>query len=132
MSCEEVTDGAVESLKILHSQQGWEYDFPDLDAEEFVVKRAVYDEDGRVVGAVVARKTVELYFLGDPEWRTPRWRLEALKTLHEGVRIELARLGYSDGHIWIPPQVKRGFVRRLRKMFGWQDNNWQCLSRKVG
>lgn len=116
---------------MFHVEQSWSYDFPDLSQSEFVVKKAVRDEDGDVVGAVVARKTVELYFLGDPGWRTPRWRLEALKVLHEGVRMDLARLGYTDGHCWLPPEVKDGFMRRMVRMFGWQVNPWRCLSRKV-
>ena len=131
MCCEDFQDGDVEQLREMHKEQGWAYDFPDLDEAQFVVKKVIRDEGGELVGAVVARKTVEVYLLGNPTWRTPRWRLEALKVLHEGIRIELARQGYADGHCWLPPQVKEGFARRLMKMFGWQLNEWRCLSRKV-
>ena len=131
MSCSDLQVADVARLKLMHSEQAWPYDFPDLDDAEFVVKRAVHDEDGNVVGAVIARKTVELYFLGDPQWRTPRWRLEALKLLHEGVRLELRKLGYSDGHCWIPPQVEKSFGRRLVNTFGWAASRWKCYSRRT-
>jgi len=131
MCCEDLQRADIARLRLMHAEQQWPYDFPNLDAAEFVVKKVMHDEDGNVVGAVVARKTVELYFLGDSNWRTPQWRLEALKILHEGVRVELKRQGYSDGHCWIPPEVKDGFMRRMVKMFGWQLNEWRCLSRKV-
>jgi len=105
---------------------------PDLLEPQFVSKRALYDENGAFVACVVARKTVELYFLGNQEWRTPRWRLEALKKLHEDMNGKLRTLGFTDGHVWLPPQVGKSFGKRLIKIFGWQANDWRCLSRKVG
>ena len=131
MSCSDLTDSDVETLKRFHAEQKWPYDFPDLDEQQFVVKRALHDDDGALVGGVVARKSVELYFLGDATWRTPRWRLEALKLMHEDMRVDLAKQEYTDGHCWLPPQVSKSFGKRLKKTFGWRKSTWDVYSRKV-
>lgn len=114
-------------LKELFAQQGFEYDFPDL--RPMVGALAVEDE-GVIVEAVMARPTVELYFLGDAKWRTPQMRMEALKVLHEAMRRELCGKGFEDAHVWIPPQ-KKSFVRRLMRNFGWTAPLWTNLTRST-
>ena len=114
-----------------HSESGFDYKLPDFDSPIFPVARVVVDEDDRPVQLVACRKTVEIFFLGDSEWRNPRWRLEALTQLHEDVRRELERLGYEDGHCWPPPQVEKSFGKRLSRLFGWVKSDWASYSRKV-
>jgi hypothetical protein len=129
MSCSDLTTAEIPVLAQMHQAQEWPYAFPDLEHEQFVTKRVLHDEDGGLVGCVVARKTVELFFIGNPQWRTPKWRMEALTMLHEDTRRELRERGYMDGHCWIPPQV-RNFGRRLKRM-GWSLNPWDCWSRET-
>jgi len=124
-----LTEREIPALQALHKEQEWPYPFPNLDQEQFISKRVLRDENGEFVGCVVARKTAELYLIGNPNWRTPKWRMEALKMMHNDMRQELRNQGYADGHCWIPPQVKN-FGRRLKRL-GWQLNPWDCWSRET-
>ena len=116
-------------LKELFASRGFEYTLPDFETGEFVVRRVITDDDGQIVNAVMGRKTVELFLLADGGWRTPRWRFEALRIIHEDVRSQLARLGYKDAHVWLPPTICKAFGRRLQKFFNWNPNPWPCYSR---
>lgn len=130
MKVREVRPDDIPRLKEIYQQQGLPYDFPDLDAAQFLVKQVVVDGDDRAVLGVACRQTVELYLLIDSTWNTPRWRLEAFKAIHESVRLELVGKGIEDAHCWLPPQVSKSFGRRLQS-FGYRVNKWLCLSRET-
>jgi hypothetical protein len=118
-------------LRDLHRKQGFSYIFPSLYDPNFVEKWAFTDEGGSIVQCVLARRTVELYFLADPEYASPRWRYEAFRLLHEQMRLRLRIRGYADAHLWCPPALVKSFARRLRNGFGWLRNDWLCLSRST-
>lgn len=110
----------------LFESQNFTYDLPDL--RSFVAAQVLEDE-GQIIQAVLARPTVELYFLGDPEWRTPQWRMEALRKIHESMRLELRGKGFEDVHVFLPPEKEKSFGRRLMKSFHWTRPLWTCLTR---
>ena len=117
-------------IQQLFEQQGFAYQLPDR--REFVAGQVVEDEHG-VVMAILARPTVELYMLADPTWKTPAMRFEALRKIHESMRLELRAKGFHYVHVWIPPQ-KKSFVQRLKKSFGWVGDGspeWTCLTRST-
>lgn len=114
-------------LKELFERQGFTYDFPDLRA---MVAALAAVADGKIVQAVLARPTVELYFLIDGQWRNPSWRMEALRQLHEAMRRELHGKGFEDAHTWIPPE-KKSFVSRLMRSFDWTRPQWTSLTRST-
>ena len=116
-------------LRALYDAQGFDYPFPDLTETQFVERWVMVDEQDNPVQAVVARQTVELYFFADRTYRTPRWRFEAFRHLHEWMRQKAEERGLVDAHLWIPPQIEKSFARRLRNGFGWRVNRWLCLSR---
>lgn len=110
-------------------RQGFSYQLPDRG--EFVAGQVI-DDNGAVM-AILARPTVELYMLSDPDWATPAMRFEALRKIHESMRLELRAKGFRDVHIWVPPQ-KKSFVQRLKKSFGWTGDGspeWTCLTRST-
>lgn len=116
-------------IQELFEQQGFKYSLPDR--REFVAAMAV--EDDGVVMAILARPTVELYMLADANWKTPAMRFEALRKIHESMRLELHGKGFRDVHVWVPPQ-KKSFVQRLKKSFGWVGDGspeWTCLTRST-
>lgn len=122
-----LTTSDSQRLRQLFAEQGFEYDLPDV--RMLVAAQGIEDDSG-LVQAVLARPTVELYFLGDGKWKTPAQRFEALRILHESMRRDLAAKGFSDAHVWIPPQ-KKSFVRRLMKTFGWTLPVWTNLTRST-
>lgn len=131
MRCRDLQPEDLPRLKEMFSRQGFDYEFPDVESAQFLVKRVVVDDDGTVVSAVAARQTVEIYLLADPTYSTPRWRLEALELIHEDVRQQLESRGIYDAHFWAPPNVCRGFIRRMMKVFGWRKQIWQSYCRIV-
>jgi hypothetical protein len=117
-------------VEALFRKRGIEYDLPDFNDRQFVVRQVVID-DGRIVQALMARQTTELYYICDANWRTPLWRFHALGTLHKTMKLMLHMLGIKDVHIWIPPQLEKSFGRRLMRSFGWKRNLWTDYVREV-
>jgi len=128
------TDGDLAELKRLHTQQGFEYDFPDLSDPTFAVGR-VAEEDGRPRMAAFLKIHAEAFLLVDQNFGTPRDRWKMLLELHEAVRSDAKELGLQGVTCWIPPELTKktsmgqdsAFVRRLRKL-GWNRDLWEAFS----
>jgi len=112
-------------LERIHAAQGHSYPFPDL--EKFVGVVVAVDENDVPVQAIAARPTVELYLIGDPNWRTPKWRLLVVEALFHRITDVLRSLGYTDCHAWLPPSVERAFGRRMERDFGWLRSRWKSF-----
>jgi hypothetical protein len=128
----------IPQVKELFARSGLDYTFPDLGADalqhNFPVAKVILDGD-KVVTAVLCRRTVEVYLFADPEWKSPGWRAAALDQIHGDVNDALAAQGIEDAHAWIPPQLCKSFVRRLKRRFGWWQSPWQnfcCTVRRNG
>lgn len=107
----------------LFNKQGFDYPFPDLDC---MIEHLVIEIDGRIVLAVAARPTVELYMWGDKEWETPGFRKELIYKIYEPMRQRLYDRGIQDGHSFLPPEISKFFGRRMKKYFGWIKSTWDC------
>ncbi len=129
MTLRPLRESDIPRLRELYELQGFAYPFPEFASQPWAACWAIVDEADCVMEAVAARYTVELYLFADPRWKTPRWRFEAFRQLHEQIRLSLLALGLKDAHCWIPPQLEKSFARRLRNGFGWMRNGWLCLSR---
>lgn len=117
-------------IEALFQKQGFEYELPDFNERQFVVNKVVED-NGRVIMAICARQTVELYMISDKEWETPRWRFEALRKIHEAMREALDSLGFRDAHCWLPPQIAKTFGKRLMRTFQWKQPLWTDFTRET-
>lgn len=113
------------ALRAMHEAQGFGYPFPSIDPAHFAEVLVYCDENGVPVQAVLARKTVEVFYLTSATWRTPAWRLKGLFTLHLAMHDALLALGFTDAHAWLPPRVVKAFGKRLQKGFGWVPETWQ-------
>lgn len=107
-------------------EQGLGYNLPNLDAMK--VKRG-FEQDGKIVAAVMCRPTVEIYLVCDPSWQSPRWRYEVMKVLQDDVERQLWREGFTDAVLWIAPEKEKSFARRLKRCFGWIDVPLKCMMR---
>jgi hypothetical protein len=114
-------------LRRLFAAQGFDYELPERAS---LVAALAIEAGGEIVQAVLARPTVELYFLGRENWKTPARRMAALRILHEAMRRELRSAGFLDAHVWIPPE-KKNFVSRLMRSFGWTQPLWTNLARST-
>jgi hypothetical protein len=117
----------VPRLKELLARHGFEYEFPALSA--FSIAEVAVDEEDQVVAVAAARPTVEIFWLHDTSWRTPKWRFEVMRLLHEHLRKMLLAAGISQAHAWLPPTIAKTFGRRLRKSFRWFPSPWPCWER---
>lgn len=116
-------------LRALHEAQGFDYPFPDLSHPQFVGIVVAADENDVPVQAIAARKTVEVYMLGDPNWRTPAWRLRVFAQLHGSIHRLVFSQGFTDAHAFLPPKIARAFGKRLQRNFGWVPSTWQSFCR---
>lgn len=121
-----ITSSDYPRLRELFAEQGFDYELPDYGE---LVAGHVVEDGGQIVQAVLARPTVELYFLGDERWQTPAWRMEALRKVHESMRCDLQGKGFSDVHAFLPPEKAKSFSRRLVRNFGWTEPLWKSLTR---
>lgn len=99
--------------RIFH-QRGIPYG--DIDISKLLITEVLVDENDVPVVAVFAKPTVEMFVLVDNSWRTPGWRWEALKRLHEVVRRKLADIGIEEAHSWI---AVKSFRKRMESL-GWE------------
>lgn len=114
----------------MHARQGFAYDWPEINDPIFLTKLVLEDDHGRLVMAVLARLTCELYLLADTRAGTPRQRLAGLLALHGLAEEELGRRGLVDGTCWVPPRIEKAFGRRLARL-GWVRDPWPSYSRKI-
>jgi hypothetical protein len=112
-------------LRAIHESQGHPYPFPDLSHPQFVGIVVETDENDSPVQAIAARKTVEVYMLGDPNWRTPAWRMRAFYGLHVAIHKLMFSQGFTDAHAFLPPKVAKAFGKRLQRDFGWVESKWK-------
>jgi hypothetical protein len=114
--------------RILELQPGW--------AAGTVVELVFVDENDRCVMAAGAWRLAEVHLAADAAWMTPRWRMEALRALHEQMRLELQTLGYVEAVTWLDvAETLRGFgrglLRRLTREFGWVASERTSYHRRV-
>jgi len=131
MNVREYTPFDLSWLLELHKTSAYEYEMPDLSSPSFVVKKVLISEDGSISMGAFLRKTTEAFLICDPSWRTPRWRLEGLRCLHDVVQRDAEAKGIESVHCWIPPEIEARFRNRLED-FGWRkERPWPVYSRNV-
>jgi hypothetical protein len=117
----------LNALKSMHAESGFDYSFPNLDDQRYLVKIVAENGERRPCMAGLLRLTSEAYLLIDKQASgTPNERWERLQMLHETVRREASRWGIEDVHAFIPPEVPEGFFRRLKRM-GWTEEKFRCM-----
>jgi hypothetical protein len=127
MRIREYTDADFTALKKLHNGSGFDYVLPPM--ESFYSKRVV--DNDRLGMAVLQRLSSEVYLICDPDWRTPAWRLEAIRQLHSVCTTDALLAGAQEAHVFLPPDM-RNFGKRLVR-FGWSMNRpeWPSYSKEL-
>jgi len=125
----EYTDSDLARIKEMHKQSGLKYPFPDMDG---LFSRRVVESGGEIEMVSLLKLTAEAYLICDPEWRTPAWRMEALRQLDMAANEDARHMGVVEAVAFIPPIVEKRFKRRLKKM-GWHRNkpSWHSYWKEV-
>jgi hypothetical protein len=126
----EYTDNDLDRVVELHTRSGLKYPLPNMG--DFFSRRVIEDKEG--IGMVSLLKlTAEAYLICDPKWRTPAWRMEALKQIQEIANGDAVRKGVVEAVAFIPPSIEKTFKKRL-KQTGWSKNKpswhsyWKAVS----
>ena len=118
--------GDKEALAAIHCSQGIDYEFPDIDAPLFIVKKVLTDENGKIKAALVLRICAETMLLLDPE-QEPQEKLTEMQELQSSVLSEAYKQGLDDICASVPPI---GFDKRLSQL-GWIEGKpgWKLWTR---
>lgn len=131
MLVREYTDADFGRLQQLHSQSSFDYKLPTLSKDVFFSRRLVGDGKSIGMGAFL-KHTAEAYLICDPDWRTPAWRMEALRQLCLVCNEDAKSQGVREVEAFLPPEVERKFGKRLSHM-GWARarSGWVNYSKVV-
>lgn len=100
------------------------FPYPDLSGPHIEAVRVAVDSDDQPIMAVAAKRLVEMYLYVDPA-HSPAVRIDALKAIHHDMATALREIGYTEGEIFLPPEIAGKFGRRLERTFGWVKNRWE-------
>lgn len=84
----------------------------------------VGEDAGQVQICGALRVTAEAYLLMDGGYGTPEERWDALKKIHERVRLRAIETGFAEVQAFIPPAIARKFRGRLKDL-KWRTDKWE-------
>jgi hypothetical protein len=109
------SDADFDRIRHLHEKSGFDYKLPSLSSSEFYSRRVV--THGESIGmATFLRLTSEAILICDPSWRTPAWRMEALRQLSIICNQDAKGKGVTDVIVSVPPDIATKFGKRLEKL----------------
>lgn len=131
MTAQTLTPEQYRAARELHGKAGMDYKLPDLDSPLLIVKKAVTDETGKLLGFCVLRLTAECMLLLDPDQR-PEEKMEVMTALSPSVIGEAYAHGLDDVVSALPNDVETRFAKRLREL-GWNRDRdgWHHWSRST-
>ncbi len=118
-----------EQARELHQKMGMDYQLPNLESPLLLVKKAVRNSAGDLLGFCILRLTAECMLLVDPDLR-PDSKMEVMTALSPSVIGEAYAQGLDDVMATIPEDVEQKFAKRLAEL-GWAKdrNGWALWSR---
>ena len=123
--------GDMDEVRRIHGLCGFDYALPDFSGKEFVSRRVVQDRNGIGMAAFL-RLSAEAFLIADPQWKTPAWRMEALRQVQAVCTGDARHAGVAEVEAFLPPELAEKFGKRLTRM-GWQKarEGWTPFSFKV-
>jgi hypothetical protein len=146
----DLRESDVPILREIYSRTGYGFDFPDLSylfhkhgkrKGRLHAKKAalvVEDDEGRVVGMVMAQVEAQIIGVFEPSWATPGERMRTFAQLHRPIAEKLKKHGVREVYVALDPKFP-AFGRRLMSL-GWRKALWaqyflsvkDCLARFCG
>lgn len=120
-----------EAVKAIHESTQLDYQFPDVNAPLFLVKR-VLEVDGVVRVMLGMRIETECYlWLDKSDWATPEEKLAAIEILDKEGMEEAWLKGVDDAVLYLPPGMER-FGERLERLgFSKPREGWTAFSKRT-
>jgi hypothetical protein len=118
-------------VEAIHSDMGMDYKCPDLTSPLLIVKKAVTNDKGEVIGACLLRLTAETILLLSPEL-DPKQKMDAMEEMQPEVLQAAWQLGLDDVEARIPTDTEHIFEKRLNQL-GWSRDRdgWHPWSRST-
>lgn len=132
MLLREYAESDLAKISALHCASHFEFALPDLAGKSVFSRHVVSDKSGLGMAGFL-QLSAEAIFVCDPHWRTPAWRLQGLKQLHQACYADAARAGVASVNAFLAPAIVKQFGRRLSRM-GWnsyRNEEWRCFSHEV-
>jgi len=117
MSVVDVAPEHHEEIRAIHAAGGLDYRLPDLESPLLIVKKAVVNERGEVIGACLLRLTAETILLLPPE-SGPKEKMDVMESLQPEVLRAAWEQGLDEISARIPEETEKIFEKRLRQL-GW-------------
>jgi len=128
----DVCESDIPRLIELQKQSGIEWELPNFSSPEVLSGRVFVDDQDQPIMFAGARKIAEVFAILDGKWGTPGLRSQAFTALYGAVEHDLETQGITEVTSWMPPQVFRGFYRRLQRTYGWTQSRWINVTGFVG
>jgi hypothetical protein len=128
----EYEEDDLEQIKELHARSRIEYSLPDISGTDIFSRKVISDRSG-VHFAAFLRLSAEALLVCDSSWRTPAWRLQALRELQCAGRRDCVKHNVGTVNAFLAPAIERRFGARLIEL-GWQrykEEEWKCYSCEV-
>lgn len=119
MIIREYKESDLPAIQISIANREFAFPFPN-PSEQGVVIRQVIEDEGLPVGLGLVQMTHQAWMVIDPNWRTPKWRWEALQSLHVNLSAVCDEKRIAEVNAWTP---SRAFGRRLVSL-GWMQSEY--------
>lgn len=119
-------DGDWDKVAELHAKMAPGYSLPANLGPLFFVRKAVVDENGKMVAAATVKLVGEAFLWQNDEFSS-LVRLRAVKLLNAGCGLAAKQAGLEEVSAWIPTRLLRCF-RRALIWLGWQKSAWRTYS----
>ena len=129
MKTRDIVSDDLQTINNIYKDAGFGYDMPNLNAPLFVVKKAVEDDNGKVIGFSVCKITAEVYLFLDQK-NEPEVKVEAMKELNDEISKASYEIGLDQITCWIPPEIEKQFSKRLLQM-EWIKSRWPTWTRNL-
>lgn len=118
---------AADLARVKQLAHGAAFELPDLRHPLVIVKSVLEDDDGAVRMAAFGRLHVSALLYVDPEYKTPEFRLAAIRELQKEMDGKASALGLDIA----TTQAEGRFAERLEKDLGWIRGFGQMFYREV-
>lgn len=108
------------AVQTMHEEMGLDFRFPDLSHPLFIVKKAAFDDSGKLCGVCVLRLTAETMLWLDPS-ETARGKMETITSLQPAILQAAWANGLDEIEARIFETVETRFQKRLNQL-GWSKN----------
>ncbi len=129
MKIRNIVESDFENINNIYKEAGFSYEMPDLNRPLFIVKQAVEDDFGNVIGYGVVKLQCEAYLFLDQKY-TPKTKIEAMDILNDSVSLACWGKGLDQISSWIPPEIEERFSKRMKKM-GWIKSPWPNYTKNL-